>query len=141
MDPGDAGPILLVKNGSIVPFAALPEDQAMELHYFPKLAAEFFVFEPESNDYTLLHAGPAGDQMRLEIESKASRTYEWTVHHSLRAAQVMCNGRALSQVDESAKLDQATWHYDSRDGTLRIRVNVPTQKQSVVFVSFGTGGG
>jgi hypothetical protein len=53
----------------------------MELHYFPNHGAEFFLFEPEAGDSSQLHAGPAADYLRLEIESRVGRVYEWVIHH------------------------------------------------------------
>jgi hypothetical protein len=69
---------LFARNGSIVP---LLRNGVVELHYFPRLGAEFFIFESTLNDYSQVHASPAGDFWRLEIESKVSRTYEWVLHH------------------------------------------------------------
>lgn len=68
---------MLARNGSIVPLA---NGHVIELHYFPKLGGEFFIYEPELGEYTQVHAAPAGDFWRLEIESKVARTYEWIVH-------------------------------------------------------------
>jgi hypothetical protein len=69
---------IFARNGTIVPIH-LPDK--VELHYFPKLGAEFFLFEPSVNDYSQVHASQAGDFWRLEIESKVARTYEWVLHH------------------------------------------------------------
>lgn len=79
LDAPAGSPALLAKNGSIVPFAR--PDGVMELHYFPNLGAEFFLFEPEAGDSSQLHAGPAADYLRLEIESRVGRVYEWVIHH------------------------------------------------------------
>lgn len=69
---------LFARNGSILP---IRRGNLIELHYFPKLGAEFFIFEPDVNDYSQVHASQALDQWRLEIESKVTRTYEWVLHH------------------------------------------------------------
>lgn len=69
---------LFARNGTIVPLR-LPDK--VELHYFPKLGAEFFIFEPQENEYSQVHASEAGDFWRLEIESKVTRKYEWVLHH------------------------------------------------------------
>lgn len=74
---------LLARNGSIVPLA---DGDIIELHYFPKLGAEFFIFEPDLGEYTQVHAAPAGDFWRLEIESKVDRTYKWIVHRPGRGS-------------------------------------------------------
>ena len=135
-----SGPILLARNGSILPLAALEDNAPMDLHYFPKLAAEFFVFEPGVNDYTQLHAGPAADQMRLEIESKATRTYEWVVHHLPAVEEVSSDGAILPSVAQGAGLKTGSWIYDTSSRTFRVRLAVPAHKQNVIFISFKNGG-
>ena len=80
----EAGPDempLFLKNGSIVPIAGQEAADPMIVHYLPKLAAEFFLYEPEVAEYTQLHAAPVLDLMRLEVNAKVSRSYEWIVHH------------------------------------------------------------
>ncbi|MFN7920980.1 MAG: glycoside hydrolase family 31 protein [Bryobacteraceae bacterium] len=68
---------LLAHNGTIVPIAS---DSRLELHYFPRLGAEFFIAEADDDLPTQVHAAPALDILRLEIESKVAREYEWVVH-------------------------------------------------------------
>jgi hypothetical protein len=139
LEAGEEGPILLVRNGSILPLGALEDDAPMDLHYFPKLAAEFFVFEPGVNDYTQLHAGPAVDQMRLEIESKASRTYEWIVHHLPAVEEVRSDGAIIPRVAQGVGLETGSWRHDRSSEMLRVRVTVPANRQNVIFVSFKSG--
>jgi alpha-glucosidase (family GH31 glycosyl hydrolase) len=74
------GPPMFVRSGSIVPLRPEAEGAPLELHYFPSLAAEFFLYEEDRDDISQVHAGPAGDVLRLEIESLAARTYEWVIH-------------------------------------------------------------
>ncbi len=69
---------IFARNGSIVP---VQHQNVLELHYFPKLGAEFFLYEPDVNEYSQAHASQAADFWRLEIESKVARTYEWVLHH------------------------------------------------------------
>jgi hypothetical protein len=76
---------LLARSGSIVPVQA---GDRIELHYFPKLPAEFFLYEPKLEEHTQVHAGPAGDFWRLEIESKVDRRYEWIMHHFGRPREI-----------------------------------------------------
>ena len=85
---------VLARNGSIVPLA---KGDVIELHYFAKLGGEFFIYEPELEEYTQVHAAPATDYWRLEIESKAPRTYEWVVH---RAGKSSLRVRAAVQAGE-----------------------------------------
>lgn len=69
----------MVHNGTIVPMAVAKDK--VELHYFPRLGAEFFIAEPGYDHPTQVHASPAGEFLRLEIESLVDREYEWVIHH------------------------------------------------------------
>ncbi len=72
-----ATPLLFLRNGSILPLA---EGATIALHYTPKLGAEFFIWEPDQEDISQVHGGPSADFLRLEIESKKDRAYEWVVY-------------------------------------------------------------
>ncbi len=67
------------KNGTIVPL--LQRDGTLQLHYLPRLGAEFFLSEPGDSLPSQVHAGPAAGVLRLEIESRVHRKYEWIVYH------------------------------------------------------------
>jgi len=49
----------------------------IDLHYFPKLGAEFFLLESDIGNYSQVHAAPAADIVRLEIEARKDRNYQW----------------------------------------------------------------
>lgn len=104
---------VFARNGAIVP---LDSPGGMALHYFPKLGAEFFLFENDGADWTQIHAAPAGDEMRLEIESKVAREYQWVVHH----------------VDRPEEVAGHTWNYDARRRQLQVRVRVGKREDSVI---------
>ncbi|HXG34043.1 MAG TPA: hypothetical protein VNJ11_11800 [Bryobacteraceae bacterium] len=125
---------LLVKNGSLIPIESDQEKDLLELHYFPKLAAEFFLVEPELNDYTQLHAAPALDSLRLEIESKVTRTYEWVLHHVSRVRQVTSDGKALVLVPDRAVLGNGKWTQEAEN--LRVRIQVAAGSTRVLYVTF-----
>ncbi len=127
-------PLLLVKNGSLIPIESDQEKDLLELHYFPKLAAEFFLVEPELNDYTQLHAAPALDSLRLEIESKVTRTYEWVLHHVSRVRQVTSDGKALVLVPDRAVLGNGKWTQEAEN--LRVRIQVAAGSTRVLYVTF-----
>lgn len=109
------------RNGTIVPVS----DKPRQLHYFPKLGAEFFFFEPEVNDYSQVHAAPAGILMRLEIESKVARDYEWIVHHTDRPKRVEALGHDLPA---------AAWSYDAARRQLRMRRSVAAGGGDIVNI-------
>jgi hypothetical protein len=108
---------VFARNGGIVP---LDTAGGMTLHYFPTLGAEFFLIENDGADWTQIHAAPAADEMRLEIESKAARDYEWVVHHVDRPAEVGFEGAKFP------------WSYAAKQRQLRITVRVGKGEDSVV---------
>lgn len=111
--------ILFSRNGSILPLGSEP----MTLHYFPRLGGEFFVFENELQDYSQVHAAPAGDFMRLEIESRKDRRYEWILHHVDRPRTVVGDGIR-------------DWFYDSPNGNLHVRMLGSAGQDDIVTISF-----
>jgi alpha-glucosidase (family GH31 glycosyl hydrolase) len=115
------GPPLFVRNGSIMPLAS--ESGAaglMELHYFPKSSGEFFIFESDIEDYSQVHAAPAGDYLRLQIEPKKTRDYEWIVHHTNRPSHV----------------SSGSWRYDAQRRNLHVRCRAQAGEDYIVNVAF-----
>ena len=127
---------LFVRNGSIVPLGGAGEAGPMLLHYMPKLAAEFFLFEAGLAEYTQLHAAPALDLMRLEIESKIARTYEWIVHHTPSAREVRTGEAPHRQVKDRSELRPGTWYYDRELRNMHICVRVGARETGLTHVAF-----
>jgi alpha-glucosidase (family GH31 glycosyl hydrolase) len=123
---------LFARNGSIVPL----QSDVLELHYFPNLGGEFFLFEDESGDYTQVHAAPAADIMRLEIESAREREYEWVVRHANRPRAVGFEGRPFQQVTRRASLAHEKWFFDETSHNLHVRVKVAAGEDRIVNLSF-----
>ncbi|MCZ2075111.1 MAG: hypothetical protein LC130_08935 [Bryobacterales bacterium] len=113
-------PPLFARSGSIVPLAPESPGAPMELHYFPKLAGEFFIFESELEDYSQVHAAPAGEYLRLQIASKKGRDYEWVVHHAERPSDV----------------SGGSWRYDAARKNLHIRCRVEAGGDLILNVAF-----
>jgi len=111
---------LFARNGSIVPLVSQAEDSRIELHYFPRLAGEFFIFETDLEDYTQVHAAPAGEYIRLEIESKKTRDYEWVVHH----------------LDRPREVSRGQWRYDEAGRNLHVRCRVEAGEDHIINISF-----
>lgn len=132
---GDEIP-LFMKNGSIVPFAASSESGPMELHYIPRLAAEFFLLEPERGAYTQFHAAPSGELIRLQIESVESRMYEWVVHHVPQPREVKSGGKLYKRAKELKDLQPGGWYYDPMAETIRIRARVAAGQDHVAYIGF-----
>jgi len=93
----------------------------MELHYFPNLGAEFFLFEAETGESSQFHAGPALDYLRLEIESKMSRQYEWIIHHRGSARKVE---------------GEASVRHDARRNNLHVTMEGPAGADRIVNILF-----
>jgi hypothetical protein len=127
---------LFARNGSVIPFLEDPERDRIAVHYFPKLAGEFFVFEPDLGEHTQLHASPAGDLYRFEIESRVSREYEWVAHHLLEPKQVARGETVFARVAARDGLRAGTWFYDALTGNLHLRVTAPAGEDVMVNVSF-----
>jgi hypothetical protein len=122
-----------VRNGMIVPFDTA---RGMALHYFPKLGAEFFILEEEINAWTQVHAAPAADIMRLEIESKKDRDYEWIVHHVDAPAGVAFEDVRYRRINSAAALADRTWFYDSAARNLHVRLHVKAGEDAITNLSW-----
>ena len=112
---------LFAKNGTIVPFKRADH---YEVHYFPQLGAEFFIYELEKAKWTQLHASPAGDFWRLETESMVPREYVWVLHHVGEPKSVEC---AQAEVKHS---------YDAKRRELRVRLKAPAESDVIVNLRF-----
>ncbi len=132
---------LFAKNGSIVPLEAVEAGAPLEIHYFPSLGAEFFLFEREVGDHTQLHASPAGDFLRLEIESKVDRVYHWVAHHTKPPALVAQGETRYAEVKEEGALGPGAWRYDARRGDLHVVVDAPAGEDVIVNVTFPPAAG
>lgn len=122
---------LFARNGSIVP---LERAGSIELHYFPRLGGEFFLFERDSADYSQMHAAPAGDILRLQIESVREREYCWVVRHLDRPARVEFEGREYAEVAGRPELRHETWFHDAASRSLYVRVRVAAGEDRIVNV-------
>jgi alpha-glucosidase (family GH31 glycosyl hydrolase) len=124
-----AGLPVFARNGTIVP---LDSAAGRALHYFPTLGAEFFFIEEEG--WSQVHAAPAGDEMRLEIESKKARDYQWVVHNVERPKSVGFAGKAYPAV--TGPLADKTWRYDAARKLLEVRVKVAAGEDSIVNLAW-----
>jgi hypothetical protein len=126
--------VLFSRNGSILPLGSEP----MTLHYFPRLGAEFFLFESSLEDYSQAHAAPAGDLLRLEMESKKGRYYEWIVHHVERPRKVVAGGVEFGEVTSRELLRRrpSGWLYDSPNKNLHVWMFGSEGQDDIVSISF-----
>jgi hypothetical protein len=124
---------ILARNGSLFPLAV---GGRTELHYLPSLGGEYFQWEPDVEENSQYHAAPAGDFMRVEIESKVRRTYEWVLHHTAAPREVAEDSGVLPRVGESAQLRPGSWWHDSRANNLHILLRVEAETDRIVNIAF-----
>jgi len=120
------------RNGAILPLGSNPTT----LHYFPKLGGEFFFFESDLGEYSQVHAGPAGEFFRFEIESKKDREYEWVAHHLERPRKVAEGAAEYRNAGDRERLLPGTWFYDTGEKNLHVRVKARAGGDEIVNVSF-----
>lgn len=124
---------MFVRNGWIVPLAV---KDRMELHYYPSLGAEFFLWEPDANENSQFHAAPAGDFMRVEIESKKRRTYEWILHHTKAPREVGEESGAYQKVASRDQLQPGKWWHDDAQNNLHLMLRSEAVTDRIVNISF-----
>ncbi len=124
---------VFARNGTIVP---LDSPAGVALHYFPQLGAEFFILEDDLSDYSAVHAAPSLDAMRLEIESKKERDYQWVVHHIDKPASVGFDDRKYPVAPAANQLSDRTWFYDAAQRNLQVRVHVKAKEDAIVVIEF-----
>lgn len=128
---------IFAKSGSLIPLNSSRSGVSVELHYFPTLGAEFFVFEPQLNDYSQFHAAPAGDYWRVESESKVERTYEWILHDvPSKPKTVGETGRAFREAQTRADCRDGSWFFDKATGMLHIVVTSRAGEDHIVNMTF-----
>jgi hypothetical protein len=121
------------KNGAIVP---LDSRGSIGLHYFPKSGGEFFLLETGVGDYTQVHASPALDFYRLEIESKTERDYQWVVHHVEKPSAVGFEKITYREVPRQGELEDRCWWWDGAQKNLHVRLRVKTGEDAIVNVEW-----
>jgi glycosyl hydrolase family 31 len=134
---------MFVRNGWIVPLEVQARGSQtdditpkMELHYFPSLGGEFFLWEPDLGENSQFHAAPAGDYMRVEMETKVRRTYEWVLHHTKAPLEVEEESAAYARVDRHEALKPGTWWHDAKLNNLHLMVRAEAGTDRIVNMSF-----
>jgi alpha-glucosidase (family GH31 glycosyl hydrolase) len=132
----DGGIPVFGRNGTILPLAPETPGGPIELHYFPKLAAEFFLYEEDLEEFSQVHAAPVGDAMRLESESAIARTYEWIVHHTPRPRRVVKGTAEFENPGEPGLLTPGRWYYDTALENLHVRVRARAGGDEIVNIFY-----
>ncbi len=124
---------MFARNGALFPLA---RKQVMELHYFPSLGGEFFLWETGQQDNSQFHAAPAGEFTRVEIESLVSRSYECVIHHTGRPQNVEDAGIAYAVVRQQSALKPGTWWHDKARNNLHVMVRAEAGTDRIINVAF-----
>ncbi len=127
---------VFARNGTIVPLDPPGSAGLLELHYYPRLGAEFFLYEEGLADISQFHAAPAGDLMRLEMEGLKDRTYEWVLHHVSNCKKIESGGREFAEVKNARELKAGSWYIDRAAGNTHIQVRGKAGADQVVNISF-----
>jgi len=117
---------IYLRNGSILPIDADP----LELHYTPTLAAEWFLYEPDLDDYSQFHASPAGDYMRLEMECKKSRSVKWVIHHVDRPGGI----QRFAEASSEKALRPGYWYYHAAKRNLLVAAEAPAGADVIINI-------
>ncbi|MBM3725508.1 MAG: hypothetical protein FJW40_08800 [Acidobacteria bacterium] len=136
----DAPPRFLVKSGSVLPLEEAPGGRRMSLHYFPNNGGEFFIWEPDLANISQVHAAPAGDFMRVEIESLVDREYEWVIHHARRPTAVRMDDVALIESPGGIEWRSGTWYFDRSKGNLHVRLFCVAGQDVIVNITMEGSG-
>ncbi|BDC51306.1 hypothetical protein F183_A36220 [Bryobacterales bacterium F-183] len=123
---------VFVKMGSILPLVGQRKDVGLELHYYPKIGAEFFLIEPELGEYSQFHASPVGDILRVEAESKVSRRCEWILHHVDKPTTVQEGESKFKEVNGRGALQPGLWFYDSSQRSLHVMIDAKAGEDHIV---------
>jgi len=132
--PNDApGMPVYVKMGSILPLVPQRKDIGLELHYYPNIGAEFFLIEPEVNEYSQFHAAPVGEILRVEAESKVERTCEWILHHVDKPKTVGESERpSYREVSSRGELTPGSYFYDASQRSLHLLLHTKAGEDRIV---------
>ena len=122
---------MFARNGSLFPLAGR---KRMELHYMPSLGGEFFLWEPASETNSMFHAAPAGDEIRVEVETKVARTYEWVLHHTASPREVSEESGKYRKVDTRSALRPGSWWHDAARNDLHILLRTEAGTDRIVDV-------
>lgn len=121
-----------VKMGSILPLVGQRKDVGLELHYYPKIGAEFFLIEPQLGEYSQFHASPVGDILRVEAESKVDRRCEWILHHVDRPVSVQEGDAKYREVAGRGALQPGLWFYDAEQRSLHLMLDAKAGEDHII---------
>ena len=131
---------MFLKNGAVLPLGPLLDKGPTEIHYFPKLGGEFFIWEPDADFISQLHASPALDYYRVESETRKDRDYEWVLHHMEEPARVqMVDGPDFARSTSLSTMGLNQWFFDTTKKELRLRLHATVGGHEIVNIWLATG--
>ena len=131
---------MFLKNGAVLPLGPLLDNGPTEIHYFPKLGGEFFIWEPDADFISQLHASPALDYYRVESETRKDRDYEWVLHHMEEPARVqMVDGPEFARSTSLSAMGLNQWFFDTIKKELRLRLHATVGSHEIVNIWLATG--
>jgi hypothetical protein len=74
--------------------------------------------------------------MRLEIESKKDRDYQWVVHHVDKPSGVGFEDTKYGEAAALAALTDRSWFYDAAQKNVHVRVKVKAGEDRIVNLNF-----
>ncbi len=126
---------IFVRNGAVLPLAPFKDDGPMEMHYYPKLGGEFFIWEPDADFISQLHASPALDYFRVESETSKARVYEWVLHHMEEPKEVqMVDGPVFERVQHISAMGVNRWMFDAASKEVRVQVQAKVGGHEIVNI-------
>ena len=129
-----AGSRCLCRNGWIVPLAM---QDAMELHYFPSLGGEFFLWEPDKNENSAVSRGAGGRLCaRRDRDAGFADLRMDDLHHTKAAHEVAEDATVYQRVAQRALLRPGTWWHDAAKNNLHVMVRAEAGSDRIVNISF-----
>ncbi len=126
---------IFLRNGAVLPLAPLSDDEPMEMHYYPKLGGEFFIWEPDADFISQLHASPALDYFRVESETRKERVYEWVLHQMEEPKEVqMVDGPTFERAQNAEAMGLNRWMFNPVTKEVRVRLQAKVGGHEIVNI-------
>jgi len=84
----------------------------------------------------MFHAAPAMDFLRVEIETRVARTYEWVLHHTASPKDVGESSGAYRRAASQQAMQAGTWWHDDVRNDLHVLLRADADTDRIVNISF-----
>jgi hypothetical protein len=82
------------------------------------------------------HAAPAGDYVRLEVESQKRRTYEWVLHHTKVPREVAEDSGGYQRAADRGSMQAGSWWHDDAQNNLHVMLRTEPKTDRIINISF-----